>query len=133
MAASSPATLELGTQPVLLSNGNGWANVTRFTSLAITKLADMKRRAKLSSAGALARALARIEQRQQREGLQRLRQRANSEAFVAARSNADAMLQKLRRLVDNFELEIEDNVDGICREVLHEDDDEADGGPYYKH
>ncbi|CAE8656781.1 unnamed protein product [Polarella glacialis] len=120
---SSAVALDLGSQPVLLANANGWSNVMRFTSLAVAKLAELRRRAQLNSAGALGRLLLRIEQRLQREGLQKLRQRAKLEVLAVARSNAELMLRRLRGLVDSFELPVDDVAEDICRQVLDEDEE----------
>ncbi|CAE8619333.1 unnamed protein product [Polarella glacialis] len=120
---SSAVALDLGSQPVLLANANGWSNVMRFTSLAVAQLAELRRRAQLNSAGALGRLLLRIEQRLQREGLQKLRQRAKLEVLAVARSNAELMLRRLRGLVDSFELPVDDVAEDICRQVLDEDEE----------
>eukprot|EP00933_Yihiella_yeosuensis_P005953 TRINITY_DN11057_c1_g2_i1.p2 TRINITY_DN11057_c1_g2~~TRINITY_DN11057_c1_g2_i1.p2 ORF type:complete len:139 (-),score=22.34 TRINITY_DN11057_c1_g2_i1:78-494(-) len=120
--------LELGPQPVLLSNGNGWSNVTRFTTMAFSKLADMREKSRLSGASALRRCLLRVEQRLKREGLEKLRQRSNLQAFINAKSETAIMLRRLRGLVDSFELEIDDSVDQICRQTLEEDEQDGFDG-----
>eukprot|EP00930_Biecheleria_cincta_P011452 TRINITY_DN114286_c0_g1_i1.p1 TRINITY_DN114286_c0_g1~~TRINITY_DN114286_c0_g1_i1.p1 ORF type:complete len:141 (-),score=30.97 TRINITY_DN114286_c0_g1_i1:45-440(-) len=120
------AVAELGPQPVLLNNNNGWANVTRFASLAMVRLAETRRRAQLSGAAVLVRALSRIQQGHKQEGLQKLRQHATLRSFALARGRADEELQRLRLLADSFELEVDDAVDAMCRQVLDEEEDEPD-------
>ncbi|CAJ1438856.1 unnamed protein product, partial [Effrenium voratum] len=84
----------LGPQPVLLSNGHGWTNVTRFASLSLARLADSQQKAKLSGALAIMRCVGRIEEEQKKHSLLHLRQRAAAEKVYAAKRKADDTLRK---------------------------------------
>ncbi|CAE7940269.1 Xab2 [Symbiodinium necroappetens] len=117
------AALELGPQPVLLSSGHGWGNVTRFAGLSLAKLAELRWRAKLHGASALLRCLHRLQESRKRHCLLCLRHRAAVEAVSSAKHHADETLKKLRMMVDSFDLEADDSVEAICRQVLDEDDE----------
>mmetsp|Transcript_9582 Transcript_9582/g.16738 ORF Transcript_9582/g.16738 Transcript_9582/m.16738 type:complete len:129 (+) Transcript_9582:34-420(+) len=119
---ASSTALELGT-PVLLSNGHGWANVTRFAELSLARLADSRRRAKLQAASGLARCFRRLQDRQKLHGMLCLRHLATLEAVRCAKRQADDTLGKIRVMVDSFDLEADESVEAICRHVLEEDDE----------
>ncbi|CAL1140271.1 unnamed protein product [Cladocopium goreaui] len=117
------AKADLGSQPVLLSNGNGWANVTRFATLSLHRLSETQHKAKMSGASALWRCVSRIEEEQKRSSLHRLRQSASMESVLSTKKQTDEMLRKLRVMVDSFDLEVDESVESICRHILDEEDD----------
>eukprot|EP00913_Durusdinium_trenchii_P023940 g22482.t1 len=116
----------LGTQPVLLSNGNGWANVTRFASLSLSKIAEMKQKAKLTAACALLRCLARLEEDQMRGSLLQLQHCTQLEAVLAGKRQAEEKLRRLRVTVDSMDFEVDESVEAICRHVLDEEHEMMD-------
>uniref|UniRef100_A0A7S1F9I6 Uncharacterized protein n=1 Tax=Noctiluca scintillans TaxID=2966 RepID=A0A7S1F9I6_NOCSC len=123
--ATTGISQELGTRPVLLNNPNGWANVTRFTTLTMARLADLERKSMSHSLSGLQRTLQRIERRQMREGFASLRCHASVNAFVHARRGAEDMLQRLHALVEAFDVDVDNLVEEIMQGTLVEDDDTA--------
>eukprot|EP00929_Paragymnodinium_shiwhaense_P015439 TRINITY_DN123523_c0_g1_i1.p1 TRINITY_DN123523_c0_g1~~TRINITY_DN123523_c0_g1_i1.p1 ORF type:complete len:277 (-),score=34.51 TRINITY_DN123523_c0_g1_i1:220-1002(-) len=115
------ASLTFGQRPVLLSNPQGWSNLTRFTTLTLAKLSAMERRVERSGALGLARALEKVQRRRTREAFASLHRHSSVDTFIHARANAEEMLRRLQSMVENFDMESDHFVEDIVQSMMEEE------------